>query len=255
MIYKISNTEYTKHLFGDWQETLIWSCQQQVMGRIYADDLESPQSAMALLGDFCYFAGKPTAELVKYKPEDSRKDFIIMVPQNDEWGKMIEDCFGLQAKKVTRYAIRKGGECFEEEKLEKVVASLDTDYSLQLMDEESYHYCRNHDWSRDFVANYADYAEYARLGLGVVVMKDGEPVSGASSYSAYRGGIEIEIGTREEYRRQGLAFACGAGLILECLKRNLYPSWDAQNKWSVGLAEKLGYHYEHDYPAYEITEY
>ena len=81
---------------------------------------------------------------------------------------------------------------------------------------------------------------------------DGEVVSGASSYSSYTGGIEVEVDTKEEYRRNGLATACAAKLIIECLKRNLYPSWDAQNKWSVALAEKLGYHYSHAYTAYEM---
>ncbi|MDD6328823.1 MAG: GNAT family N-acetyltransferase, partial [Lachnospiraceae bacterium] len=38
-------------------------------------------------------------------------------------------------------------------------------------------------------------------------------------------------------------------------KENKYPSWDAQNKWSVGLAEKLGYHFSHEYTAYEINGY
>ena len=65
------------------------------------------------------------------------------------------------------------------------------------------------------------------------------------------GGIEIE--TREDYRRKGLAYICGAKLILECLKREWYPSWDAQNKWSVSLAEKLGYHFAYEYTAYEVT--
>ena len=99
-----------------------------------------------------------------------------------------------------------------------------------------------------------------------MVLKDKIPVAGASSYSAYRGtdrrdeagkngGIEIEIDTREDYRRQGLASVCGARLILECLDRGLYPSWDAQNRWSVSLAEKLGYHFSHEYTAYEIQGY
>ena len=77
-------------------------------------------------------------------------------------------------------------------------------------------------------------------------------VSGASSYSRYKNGIEIEIDTKAEFRQKGLAYACGAKLILECLSRNLYPSWDAQNKISVALAEKLGYHYDHEYTAYEV---
>ena len=76
--------------------------------------------------------------------------------------------------------------------------------------------------------------------------------SGASSYSAYSGGIEIEIDTKPEHRRQGLAYACGARLILECLERGLYPSWDAQNRISAALAVKLGYNFSHEYTAYEI---
>lgn len=88
--------------------------------------------------------------------------------------------------------------------------------------------------------------------MGAVILKDGEPVSGASSYSGYQGGIEIEIDTREDFRRRGLALICGAKLILECQRCGRYPSWDAQNKGSVALAEKLGYHFEHEYTAYEV---
>ena len=81
--------------------------------------------------------------------------------------------------------------------------------------------------------------------------KGEELVAGASSYSSYRGGIEVEIDTREDQRRRGLAYVCGARLILECCSRSLYPSWDAHNLWSVALAEKLGYHFDHSYTAYE----
>ena len=75
-------------------------------------------------------------------------------------------------------------------------------------------------------------------------------MGGASSYTSYREGIEIQIDTKEEYRRRGLAYASGAKLILECLDRGLYPSWDAENWGSVKLAEKLGYHFDYEYPAY-----
>jgi RimJ/RimL family protein N-acetyltransferase len=44
-------------------------------------------------------------------------------------------------------------------------------------------------------------------------------------------------------------------LIMECLDRGLYPSWDAANKGSVALAEKLGYHFEKEYVTYEITDF
>lgn len=128
-------------------------------------------------------------------------------------------------------------------------------FCLKMVDEEIYNSCLKEAWSRDFVSLYKDYEEYRKMGLGVVAVKDGEIVAGASSYSSYRGGIEIEIDTREDYRRRGLATACGARLILECMARDLYPSWDAQNKWSVSLAEKLGYHFDHAYVAYEAFGY
>ena len=74
-------------------------------------------------------------------------------------------------------------------------------------------------------------------------------------FTSYKSGIEIQVDTKEEYRRKGLAEVCCAKLILECLERGLYPSWDAQNKGFLALAEKLGYHYSHSYTAYEVYEY
>lgn len=255
MIREMTDTSAAARLFGDWQESLLWSCLEGVMGKLYAPEQSPPLSVMAMLGDFLYFAGKPDRELVSFKPDWCRKDFVIMVPQDEAWGEMIRDVYGTKATGVTRYAIRKDTGKFDSEKLRKVVVQLPEEYSLRLIDEKYYELCLAEEWSRDFVAQFENYPMFEKLGLGVVAVKDGRIVSGASSYSRYREGIEIEIGTREEFRRRGLAYACGARLILECTARNLYPSWDAQNKWSVALAEKLGYQFSHEYPAYEIRGY
>ena len=67
-------------------------------------------------------------------------------------------------------------------------------------------------------------------------------------------GIEIEVDTKKEFRRIGLAKACAARLILECLSRGLYPSWDAQNKISLHLAKSLGYTPSYEYDAYELIK-
>ena len=108
-------------------------------------------------------------------------------------------------------------------------------------------------WSRDLCSQFRDYEDYAARGIGIAALYKGTVVGGASSYTVYDGGIEIEIDTREDYRRRGIATACGARLILECIKRGLYPSWDAQNKWSAALAEKLGYHFDREYTVYELS--
>jgi GNAT superfamily N-acetyltransferase len=227
------------------------------MGDIYARDTDQPNAAMVILGDFCFFAGVPSKELVAFKPTEYEKNYIIMVPENDAWATLIERHYKEGAEKNSRFAIHKNKGNFDKEKLEQAVADLPEDLELKMIDEALYNACLSEYWSRDFVSNYKDYAMFERLGLGALMVKsdNGEIVAGASSYSSYKDGIEIEIVTREDYRKQGLAYRCASKLILECLQRNLYPSWDARTKISVALAEKLGYEYSHEYVAYEITNY
>ncbi|MCI7035567.1 MAG: GNAT family N-acetyltransferase, partial [Spirochaetia bacterium] len=78
-------------------------------------------------------------------------------------------------------------------------------------------------------------------------------VAGASSYTRYKTGIEIEVDTLEAHRKKHLATVCCSALILNCLEEGLYPSWDAYNMNSVHLAQKLGYEFSHEYAAYEVS--
>ena len=252
MICEITDTDKVSAIFDGWDETLIWSCLQGIMGKIYADDDDEPQSAAAVLGDFMFLGGTPNKEFTALLLEQNGQDFMLIVPQNDGWTDTVTKLYGDNAAVVSRYAIKKEPGIFDRDKLEKAAASLPDGYELCMIDERIYNMCKSEDWSEDLVAQFPDYEDYRRLGLGAVILKDNAVVSGASSYSCYSGGIEIEIDTKKEYRRKGLAYICGAKLILECLNRNLYPSWDAQNKASVALAEKLGYHYSHSYTAIEI---
>lgn len=255
MIYEVNGTQGIAALFGDCQETMVWSCMQGRMGHLYADSIEHPESVMAIIGDFCFFAGRANRELVSYKPKWCRQDNIIMTAFSPEWFGFIENAYGNKARKVRRFAFKKEPDVFDRVRLRTFSEAMNGKYTLQMIDRNLFDICKKQDWSKDFVSLFADYEEYERLGLGVVALKNGIPVSGASSYSSYQGGIEIEIDTKEEYRRQGLATACGARLILECRDRGLYPSWDAQNLWSAALAEKLGYHLDYEYTAYEVCGY
>lgn len=255
MVFEVKGTAKIKEIFADWQETMIWSCLQGVMGHLYADSVPAPNSAMAMLGDFCFFAGTPNMELVSYKPEWCKQDFLIMTAASPDWFPLIENVYGDKAGKVSRFAFKKEADVFDRVRLTALADAVPGKFVLQMIDRNLFDDCRKQAWSRDFVSLFAGYEEYQRIGLGVVALKDGKPAAGASSYSSYQGGIEIEIDTKEEYRRRGLATACGARLILECLDRGLYPSWNAQNRWSVALAEKLGYHFDHEYTAYEINGY
>ncbi len=254
MIHEITNPENAAPLFGNWEETLIWSCLQGVMGRVYGNHPIHPDTAMATLGDFSFFAGRPDREFASYRPAGGTPDLRILVPRDTAWRDLILDIYGARARLASRYAIRKEPHVFHRAGLEQAFSSLPKGYTLCRIEESLYHKCLAEDWSRDLVSQFPTYDAYQRLGLGVVALstQDGSIVSGASSYSRYRGGIEIEVDTRSDCRRRGLAYACAARLILECLDRGLYPSWDAQNLYSVALAEKLGYHFSHAYEAVEV---
>lgn len=248
-IILLSEPSTAATLFDDWKETMIDSCLQGVMGHIYADCENEPESAAAVIGDFCFLAGKPDARFVSY---DYGRNFLIMDPQNDEWAQLIEAVCGRRALRRMRYAIKKEPDCFDREKLLGYIQELPLQYKLKQIDREIYRECLENEWSRDLVACFPSWKKFENQGLGMVVTENSHIVSGAASYTRYIEGIEIEIDTKKEYRRQGLATAAGAALILECLDRGLYPSWDAQNLWSVALAEKLGYSFDYEYPVYEV---
>lgn len=258
MIYKIEKKQMDRiaPLYAGWDESLIWSCLQGCMGEAWADSIKQPSAARILLADFCFFAGKANQALVTEEISNQVREFVIMVPPLDEtgesWAREIEQAYGENCRRVERYAIKKEPGVFNREHLRRLAESLPEDYEVKLIDEEIFTQTRKSQWSVDFTSQFADYEDYRRRGLGAAVFYQGELAAGASSYTVYREGIEVEIGTRADCRRRGLASACGARLILECMERGLYPSWDAQNLWSVKLAEKLGYHFDRAYPVYEV---
>ena len=245
-VYQLEDTAKVKGLFAGWQETMIDSCIQKIMGKIYVTDVEQPESALAFAGCFGFFAGKPDRELAGYKPEG----FVIFVPQNGEWAKLIEEVYP-EARKVTRYAIRKDTR-FDTDLLKTNIRMLPDGYELRNIDSELYDRCLENPMAVDFISSFDSKEAFLRDGRGVVIVRNGEIVSGASSYSRYQEGIEIEVDTAESERRKSLALIACSALILRCLDEGLYPSWDAMNMGSVHLAEKLGYEFDHEYTAYEI---
>ena len=256
MFYELEDTSKAAALFEGWDETIIWSCLEQVMGHVFVDDSDKPKSAMAMLGDFCFFAGEPNRAFVEFKPQCCKQGFMIMVPQTRAWGGLIELVYPKKLTKKTRYAIKKEPAVFDTKKLQRAIEDAPCNVTLRMIDKELFDFVKGNSWTRDWTSQYDSFEQYEALGaLGVVLMKDGKVVSGASAYSVYKKGIEIEIDTKEEYRQNGYAYLCASKLILECLKRSKYPSWDAANLHSVALAEKLGYHFDHEYTVYEIVGY
>ena len=247
MVYKLDNPSIAAPVFAGWNEldTSIIACLDNVMGNVFADDNKHPKSAMAVVGAFAFYAGEPNLELLRAKPDR----WMIVVPQNKAWEELIENNF--PAYKRIRYALKKDTK-FDRNKLEAIAGALPEGYSFHKIDEEIYDLCLKDEMFEECVSVFESKEKYLELGRGFAVMKDGKIVSAASSYSRFRKGIDIEIDTVKDERHKGLGSAVAAKLILSCLDEGLYPSWDAANKMSVRLAEKLGYEFSHEYVCYGI---
>lgn len=243
-------------LFDGAADTVVHSYLQGHMGRGWADDAVKPACGRVIGGDFCFFGGDAAApgaaELVATAAADANKSWVISIPPDESWTALIK-AHTARPVRVERYAIRRDVS-FDRARLQGFVDALDPAYELRRIGGGLYKAALEQDFSRDFCSNFLSAEDYVKRGLGYCALLDGEMVAGASSYTVYDEGIEVEIGTRADHRRRGLALACGARLILACLDRGLYPAWDAANTDSVALAEKLGYRLDHPYEAYILSE-
>lgn len=224
---------------------MVRACVQGHMGRI---DTWGGDSALAVLGDFCFLSGRPVPELVE------KADAPILVPDGDGWAVLITELLGRRAVPFTRYATRHVPENFDYDKLKSFTKALPEGFQIAPICKGMWPVMMARSWSCDLCGNFTGGADFERRGLGFAALWEGEPVAGAASYAVCDGAIEIEIDTNPDFRRRGLATACGARLILACLDRGIYPSWDAHDRRSLSLAEKLGYQLDRPYTAYWVEE-
>jgi RimJ/RimL family protein N-acetyltransferase len=80
-------------------------------------------------------------------------------------------------------------------------------------------------------------------GFGFCIMKDNEFVSICNTYYVRQGFAEIDIITKEQFRKQGFALITCSEFIKHCVNNNIKPIWDCDdgNERSKALAEKLGF--------------
>lgn len=247
----VSDRKHIAPMFAGIDETLICSCLQGHMGRAWADRVPDPAVACIITGDFCYLAGDardPQArDMVAALPRLCRGGVMIITPPDGRWMALCERLHPGRTVRGERYATHKEPGAFDRARLLALRARLPDGYALRPIDAELCAQTADLAWARDFCSQFADAADYLRRGLGWAAVRGGKLCGGASSYTVFDGGIEVEVATAPAHRRRGLAAACCAALLLACMDRGLYPSWDAANKHSLALAGKLGYRFSHAY--------
>lgn len=253
MIYELSNN-LRKNLipmFDDMDSTIILSCLQGHMGTAWVDDPENPTVAQVTVGIFVFFAGNPNTKIAE-ELLHNLSDYNLVIVNTDAWKKRIETVHKGSVEKFQRYKFKRNPEHLSKSHLQNLLSPLPEGYELKKIDESISKEPSLHELSEDFTTQFNSTDDFINRGVGFAILNKGQVVCGATSFSIYDDGIEIEIATHPQHRRKGLATITASALILDCLDRGVYPSWDGANNESVKLAEKLGYIFKESYDTYFI---
>ena len=204
---------------------MVIACLQGIMGQAYVARETEPKAALIVSGEYSFFGGDPSSpdalELVQNLFQVNESDRTVVI--------------------------------FNDQLLQRYMDAIPQGYQLAAFDEDLYHQAMAEDWSREFCEVFPSAEEYLNKGFGFGILKEGRLVSGASTMTVYHGGIEIQVATRESYGGKGLAMACSAALIRECVRRGIRPCWDAANLTSKHMALNLGYEYRGEYLTIQMS--
>ncbi len=267
----IENGSILSPFFIDAYDSCPNAFLQGFMGRGFTDSSTEPTYGVIQVGDFCYFGGEGKGTL-KQNVVNILKNLyhnpnLIMVPLSVSWNQTLSE--NKELERVIRYAMNQPeNSYFNQSKLTKYISRVAYDpqyvgesssrkYVIKPIDSSTYNMLLKEQWSKDLVSNYSTYSNFMRSGMGFLALESatGIVISGASTFSSNKDSMEIQIATKPGYEGQGLATALAARFILECIKLEKHPSWDAANLASVHIAEKLGYHLKEEYVAYTIKSY
>jgi GNAT superfamily N-acetyltransferase len=217
------------------------------MGKVFADSREEPKVALAML-DFHFLAGDPHSENAALLLQLLHRGDVVITP-SQAWQHLIAATYPGELAVYPREAFR--AEEFDGDKLRRLCQTLPAGFELrQVRLEEVTQFAADLDPA--LVYNFRSHAEFIARGVGLGILHRGTFVSGASSAAIGGGKLEIEIQTRPQFRRRGLARAVAAALILYCLEHGLEPCWDAANEPSAALAGQLGFRSTGKYEAYRL---
>ena len=219
------------------------------MGKAFVDDLACPKAYRITTGPFWYFAGIARSP-GGYRMIEDFPAYQLLMPSPAEWLEIAWEVHP-QLQSFPRYSF--STERLSKDHLESIMWKSKYKDQVVPLDVELVTKLTERPESYLEIADYKGVEDFITRGMGFAVMDGDEILGAAYSSLVCSKGIEVSIYVEEKYRRQGVARALGSRLLLECLRRNLRPNWDAANPESCRLALKLGYVFTEFYEAYFYT--
>lgn len=246
-------------LFNGVEDSMVKSCLQGYMGSAFVKTMNHPKTVMIVSGEYCFWCGDPNSQEAEYLVRNifsvsKSPSLIAIYPETEpDWEKLLLTMTQYNPVVVPRYGIVQKDYTFDNSVLKSYIDSIPEGFELVPFNENIYHQAMKEAWSQEFCETFSSAEDYLARGFGFAVQKNGELASGASTMTVYNGGIEIQVATHKKYKRNGLALACAAATIQECVRRKIRPCWDAANLISKKMALKLGYEYRGEYNTTHIS--
>jgi GNAT superfamily N-acetyltransferase len=185
----------------------------------------------------------------------SARQYIEQIPKNtalflgaEGWEELVHNVHGGKLIEMPRYAFT--SEALDIEHLRDLASEVPHGYRLARMDLSLARRlgAEKSRFAEDHMRLFGSPQDFIERGFGFCLLHGDQMASVATTFAICSKGIEIQINTRKEHQRKGLATVVAAHLILHSLENGLDPNWDAANESSVGLATKLGYTPQGTYP-------
>lgn len=228
-----------RHLFKDiplgWDVMFDASLE---VGFILADDAARPNVALSFMGGCVIYGGdaghSAARDLIR-----SMKVQPGILPYPDGWAALIRDEYREKAKLVTRYYLPFAS--LDREKLLSIDLSTDPGYKLERIDERLAETLLDEIGEEYQLRHYSSLRDFAERGCGFCVTNGKEICSAVAAFLRSGNKIQIQVNTKPQYRRRGLAIKASACMLRYCLDNGIAADWDAANAPSRDLAQKLGF--------------
>lgn len=216
-------------------------------GKVLVDRRESPSAYALIIGPFWYFAGDASGSTARGLAAEF-PPYALLMPSAPGWLETIQSVFGERLTAFSRYSFSSAD--LSETHLRGLLAQSKHHAAIQTIDEKLACQLASLPDSPFDLSDFDSAADFAARASGFALL-DGEKLMGLAYASLVCSqGIEVSIFVDEPYRRQEVATALAARLLLTSLQRGLRPNWDAANQESCRLAEKLGLRFVEEYTSW-----
>lgn len=161
--------------------------------------------------------------------EDFKNFFLIMPKTFNDTSSLPEFVKTQQRAHFTNFKLN-----------ESLFSSLKDDEVLPINRELFNRICADKNYI-NHLREFESFENFDSHGSGFVILEENEIKAIASTFCNYNNHVEIQVDTLEGNRTKGLATKVTMFLLNDCIKKGFTPHWDAANKISESLGEKVGF--------------